>query len=45
MSVSLILILIGVICFAIDAAKVATPVNLFSLGWAFVVAGALLVSG
>ena len=45
MSLSLILIAIGVVCFAIDAAKVATPVNLFSLGWAFVVTGALLVTG
>jgi hypothetical protein len=45
MSISLILIVIGVICFVLDSFKVATPVNLFSLGWAFVVAGALLVGG
>lgn len=43
MSISLILIVIGAICLFVDAAKVPSPVNLFSLGWAFVVTGALIV--
>ena len=43
MSSSLVLIVIGTICLFVDAAKVETPVNLFSLGWAFVVVGALIV--
>lgn len=44
MSISLILILIGAICFFVDAAKVTTPVNLFSLGWGLIVLGALVVT-
>ena len=36
-------IIAGAVCLFIDAAKVPTPVNLFSLGWAFVVTGALVV--
>lgn len=41
--IGLILIIIGVVCLFVDAAKIPTPVNLFSLGWAFVVLGALVV--
>ena len=44
MNVSLgwILILIGVICFVLASVGFPISVNLFYLGWAFVVAGALL---
>lgn len=42
-NLGLILVIIGAVCFFVDAAKVPTPVNLFSLGWAFVVTGALVV--
>ena len=35
--------IIGVVCLFVDAAKVPTPVNQFSLGWAFIVTGALVV--
>ena len=43
MSIGTILIVIGAICFFVDAAKIPTPLNLFSLGWGFVVTGALVV--
>ncbi len=43
MSIGLILVIAGVICFLVDAAKVPTPVNLFSLGWSLIVTGALIV--
>lgn len=43
MGLSSILILVGVILFVLDALHVPLAnVGLFSLGWAFVVAGALL---
>lgn len=37
MSLPAILLIIAVVCFALDALKVPAPVNLFSLGWAFAV--------
>lgn len=43
MTVSTLLIAIGAICFFVDAAKIPTPINLFSLGWGFVIVGALVV--
>jgi hypothetical protein len=42
MSVVAILLIVAVVCFALDALKVQTPVNLFSLGWAFAVASVLV---
>ena len=43
MNLGLTLVIVGVVCLFVDAAKVPPPVNLFSLGWAFVVTGALIV--
>jgi hypothetical protein len=42
-SIGLIFVLVGVILFVLDALHVNLSVGLFALGWAFVVAGALLV--
>lgn len=43
-TLSLVLIVIGVVLFILDGLKVQTPVNLVSLGWAAIVLGALVVS-
>jgi hypothetical protein len=44
MGIGLILVVIGAICFFVDAAKVPSPLNLFSLGWGFVIIGTLVVT-
>lgn len=41
-SIGWVLVLIGVICFVLTAIGFVVGVDLWVLGWAFVVAGALL---
>lgn len=43
MNWSYLLIFLGVACFVLDALGIEARIKWFPLGWAFVVAGALLV--
>lgn len=44
-SIGWVLILVGVICWILTAIGFSVAVDLWILGWAFVVAGALLFNG